>query len=185
MLGASFRRGQAGASLIEVLVSIVIASVGLLALAGVNASAVRYGKLTQFRATASQLASDLGERMRANKAGYTAGAYVYAVNFATQSASAITAPGNTCSSAGVTCTAAEVAAADLWQWRQTVRDNLPGGSVYLLRDATPAAADLWVVWRDPSVSSDDENPASATECPDGLARGGDLTVRCMYFRINL
>jgi len=185
MLARATRRGQAGASLIEVLVSIVIASVGLLALAGVNASAVRYGKLTQFRATATQLATDLGERMRANKDGFNAGAYVYSVNFATQNTAAITAPGNTCSEAAVTCAAADVAAADLWQWRQTVRDNLPSGSVFLLRDATPVAADLWVVWRDPSVSADDENPASLTECPDGLARGGDLTVRCMYFRINL
>jgi hypothetical protein len=49
--------GMFGASLIEVLVSIVIASIGLLALAGVNAASIRYTKMSQYRATATQLAN--------------------------------------------------------------------------------------------------------------------------------
>lgn len=63
------RRFDKGVSLIEVLVAIVIASIGLLALAGVNASSVRYTKMSQYRGTATLLANDIGERMRANKAG--------------------------------------------------------------------------------------------------------------------
>ena len=78
------RRHHRGVSLIEVLIAIVIASIGLLALAGVNTAAIRYTKMSQYRGTATLLANDLGERMRANKAG--AGAYVINSNFATQAA---------------------------------------------------------------------------------------------------
>jgi type IV pilus assembly protein PilV len=180
---------QSGASLIEILVSIVIASIGLLALAGVNASSVRYAKLTQYRATASQLATDLGERLRANKSGFVAGNYTYATTFAVQNSSVNSTPTNVCDSTASPCTAAELAAADLWQWRKTVADNLPQGAVFLLTDnaggASPVGADLWVVWLDPSVSNADDRPASAAECPDGLQRSGNTAIRCMYFRVNL
>ena len=61
---ANVSRRARGVSMIEVLVSIVIASIGLLALAGVNAAAVRLTKMSQYRATATLLANDIGERMR-------------------------------------------------------------------------------------------------------------------------
>ena len=175
----------AGASLIEVLVSIVIASIGLLALAGINASSMRYTKLSQYRATAAQLATDLGERMRANRAGFVAGNYDYSATFAAQGSAAITAPGNMCTNAAAPCTAAQIASVDMYQWRLAARDNLPQGSVFMIRDATPAAGDLWVIWMDPSVSATDDRPASASECPDDLERSGNLAIRCMFFRVNL
>ncbi|MBX3654475.1 MAG: type IV pilus modification protein PilV [Ramlibacter sp.] len=179
------RKGEVGASLIEILVSVVIASIGLLALAGVNASSVRYGKLTQYRATASQLASDLGERLRANKAGFIAGNYDYEVTFANQMASPPSTPGNLCNSLASPCTAGQLATVDLWQWRTSVSEVLPQGAVFLKRDATPVAADLWVAWLDPSVANSDERPGTATECPDGLERSGNTAIRCMYFRVGL
>ena len=67
---------QRGFSMIEVLVAIVISAVALLALAGVNAASIRYTKMSQYRATATQLANDMGERMRANKGNPSAGAQV-------------------------------------------------------------------------------------------------------------
>ena len=77
--GARTPRRMSGVSLIEVLVSIVVASIGLLALAGVNAAALRYAKMTQYRAVATQMASDIADRMRANKGtpagGFMAGSY--------------------------------------------------------------------------------------------------------------
>lgn len=182
MLTASLRRQQ-GASLIEVLVSIVIASIGLLALAGVNAASIRYAKLSQYRATAALLANDIGERMRANKAGVSASNYTFLDDFETQ-ATAPTAPVTTCG-AGDTCSAADIAALDLYQWRQTVRSMLPEGSANLTYNGGQVAADVFVVWRDPSTADDDERPAGAKECPDALSRGSDLSIRCMFFRINI
>jgi type IV pilus assembly protein PilV len=188
---------QRGVSLIEVLVSIVIASIALLALAGVNASAVRYTKMSQYRAVAAQLAGDIGERMRANKgapasagppvvlvSGFFAGAYDYVETFATQAAAPVL-PGQLCNTAASNCTAAEIAALDLAQWRLNVRDHLPEGSVFVIRQAAQVAADVWVVWRDPAVANTDDAPAAANECPAALTTNGDLSIRCSFFRINL
>lgn len=189
------RHFERGGSLIEVLVSIVISSIALLALAGVNASALRYTKMSQYRATATLLVSDLGERMRANKGvdtdgvvaatGFFAGAYDYsATDFAGQ-ATAATLPGQLCNTAASSCTPQQVADLDMAQWRLLVRTQLPEGSIFISRQAGQTAADVWVAWRDPAVASNDEAPALASECPDGLNLGADLSVRCSFFRINL
>jgi len=191
------RRLSLGVSMIEVLVSIVISSIGLLALAGVNAASVRYTKMSQYRATATQLANDMGERMRANRGspasavapikpdtGFFAGSYDFASDFAGQ-ATPVTLPTEQCNAAGSSCTPAQIAALDLAQWRILVRDQLPEGSVFLVRQSAQIAMDLWVVWRDPAVADSDESPALAAECPDALSRNSDLSIRCSYFRINL
>jgi type IV pilus assembly protein PilV len=197
-----------GVSLIEVLVSIVIASIGLLALAGVNASSIRYTKMSQYRATASQLASDMGERIRANKGrpgvaavvgppaiaavaatGFFAGDYDFTTDFSDQAIKATLPTGSgLCNTSAITCTPAQLAALDLAQWRILVRDQLPSGSVILKRQAGQVAMDLWVVWRDPAVANVDESPTLVSECPDDLNRGDDPepeSIRCSYFRINL
>lgn len=173
-----------GVSLIEVLVSIVIASMGILALAGVNASAVRYTKMSQYRATAALLASEMGERIRANKAGLVPLSYDFTSDFAAQ-APAPTLPATLCNVAGDNCTVAQIAALDLGQWRLQVRNLLPEGSAYISTDAANSAVDLYVVWRDPAVASIDEAPAAANECANGLNSGADASVRCSYFRIHL
>lgn len=176
-------RSQAGASLIEVLVSIVIASVGLLALAGVNSASIRYTKMSQYRATASMLANDIGERMRANKAGFTAGNYDFETNFEDQATAPTLSTSELCSSS--VCTAQGIANLDIKQWRLSARDQLPEGSVFLKRSAATSSADVWVVWRDPAVASTDEAPARNGECPNGLDLSGDASIRCSFFRINL
>lgn len=186
-----------GATLIEVLVSVVIASIGLLALAGVNAASMRFTKMSQYRATATQLANDMGERMRANKGipndpatvpneatGYFAGDYNYTAEFADQAAVA-TLPTQLCNVAASNCTPAQIAALDIAQWRILVRDQLPEGSTYMATDAAAVAMDMWVVWRDPAVADANDSPALTTECPDGLSRNSDASIRCSYFRINL
>ena len=180
-----------GVSLVEVLVSIVLASFALLALAAVDAGSVRYTKMSQYKATAAQLASDMGERMRANKGvalpvatGFFAGNYDYTTDFAGQ-ASVASLPTELCNTAASSCTADQIAELDLKQWSILVRDQLPEGSVFLRRRAPEVAMDVWVVWRDPAVAATDEAPALAAECPDSLNRGSDLSIRCSYFRINL
>jgi type IV pilus assembly protein PilV len=186
------QRRIGGASLIEVLVSIVISSVGLLALAGVNAASVKYTKMSQYRAAATQLANDIGERMRANKglaspaSGFFNGAYDFTTDFAGQATKA-TLPSELCNLSTSVCNPGQIAALDLAQWRILVRDQLPEGSAFLMRQAGQVAMDLWIVWRDPAVASDDA-PTTASECPSALNAGDDPepeSIRCSFFRINL
>ena len=201
---------QGGTTLVEVLVAIALSSIALLALVVAHATALRYTKMSQYRATAALLATDIGERMRANRGqpavtdgdgngnddettasdatGFYAGAYDYAQSFESQQG-ATDAPADQCNLAASACTAAQIAAVDLAQWRRLVRSELPEGAVYLLRRPAEAAMDVWVAWRDPATKNADEAPALATECPQGLVNrndgGDDASVRCSYFRINL
>jgi type IV pilus assembly protein PilV len=181
------KKSQAGASLIEVLVSIVIASIGLLGLAGINAASVKYSKMSQYRSTATQLVNDISERIRANNtSGGVLASYVLRTTFAAQ-ATLPSAPTPACTAVSDSCTAAQMAAADLQQWRATVRSRLPEGAVSLRADAgTVGAFDLWIAWRDPALADADEAPrVGAGECSSDLDVVADVSVRCLYFRVQL
>lgn len=182
-----------GFMLIEVLVSIALSAVALLALASLNAAALRYTKMSQYRAVATHLASDIGERMRANKGraaeggaaaeGFWAGDYDYSTSFAGQAAT-VSVPAPRCNTAASVCSTRALAQLDLVQWRFQARSVLPEGSVFVLRQNDAVAADVWIAWRDPRVAHPDEAPALANECAAGLAVS-DPSIRCSYFRINL
>jgi type IV pilus assembly protein PilV len=182
-----------GFMLIEVLVSIALSAVALLALASLNAAALRYTKMSQYRALATHLASDIGERMRANKGraatgewlaeGFWAGDYDYTASFAGQAA-AVSPPALRCNTAASVCSTRELADLDLAQWRFQTRRSLPEGSVFVARSSAAVAADVWIAWRDPRVASQDETPARVAECPSEWAVN-DPSIRCSYFRINL
>ena len=179
--------------LIEVLVSIALSAVALLALASLNAAALRYTKMSQYRAVATHLASAIGGAMRANKGraaksgvaaeGFWAGDYDYTTSFSGQAAS-LGVPAQRCHTAFSVCSTRELAALDMAQWRFQARRLLPEGSVFVLRHASATAADVWIAWRGPLAASKDETPARATECPSGLS-ASDRSIRCSYFRINL
>lgn len=96
---------QRGVSLVEVLVASVVLSVGLLGLAGLQASGLRVGQSSIHRAQAAQLAYDVIERVRVNIAN--ADAYSLALD---------EPPGEGTS----------VAARDLQDWRLRLR-SLPNG----------------------------------------------------------
>ncbi len=99
-------RRHAGVSLIEVLVAIVLLSLGLLGLAGLQASGVRVSQSSIHRSQAAQLAHDMIERMRANVAH--AGDYDLALGD----------PAPACAS---------VAGCDLRDWRLHLQ-SLPAGT---------------------------------------------------------
>ena len=107
---------QRGFMLIEVLVAMLLSAVALLALASANAAALRYTKMSQYRAQALTLAVEISERMRANPAGFAAQAYDYSASFAAQSGSP-DLPAQLCTAGNSVCSALELAALDLAQWR--------------------------------------------------------------------
>ena len=168
-------------SLIEVLVAILVVSVGILALAGLMATSTRFGKTSEFRSLASLLAADMADRVRANASAADAGDYNLTPGMLASSRA--TAPSESCSTA---CTAAQIAALDVAQWRATLFNGLPAGTGYLSYDSATDTADLWVIWRDPSASDTDNTSILsqadlAKSCPPNFS----LTPRpvCMYFRV--
>jgi type IV pilus assembly protein PilV len=173
---------QRGFMLIEVLVAMLLSAVALLALASANAAALRYTKMSQYRAQALTLAVEISERMRANPAGFMVQAYDFKASFAAQSDSPAL-PAQLCNESNSACSPLELAAMDLAQWRVLARAALPQGSVFVQRQAAFSAADVWLAWRDPLLAKADETTAPARECPAGLALG-DTSIRCSYFRVH-
>jgi type IV pilus assembly protein PilV len=63
---------QRGFTLLEILVAIVVLSIGLLGLAGLQAVSLNNNQIAYYRSIASQQAYDMADRMRANQAGVNA-----------------------------------------------------------------------------------------------------------------
>lgn len=178
---------QAGASLVEVLVAILIVSMGVIAMAGMLATSTRLGKASEFRAVATLLAADISERMKANIGAAKANSYDQVMAFA----SATTATNKTCSKSS-TCSAADLASKDLYEWNLALANALPSGRGYVAYDSTGVAMDVWVAWIDPNALSDsDYDSFEATDTASGKARcptgytSGTPKPRCMYFRVAL
>ena len=69
------RSRQSGFSLVEVLITLVIMSVGMLGIAGLYVQSMQAGRTSMFRHHAVTLAGDVADRIRANPTvglGYTA-----------------------------------------------------------------------------------------------------------------
>ena len=106
-----------GMSLLEVLVAIVVLSLGLMGLAGLQAASLRNNQTAYYRSIATQQAYDMADRMRANLAGVRAGDY---------SALGTNIPADPgCFNAG--CSAANMAVTDHMQWNTNNAVLLPGG----------------------------------------------------------
>ena len=113
-------RRESGFSLIEVLVSTVVFSIGVLGVAGLGAVSKRATFESVQRGQASELAYALLEEMRANKAGMAV--YLAAGTLGHGSLGAEPAPD--CDAVGALCTAAEFAAHSLWAWERMLDTGL-------------------------------------------------------------
>jgi type IV pilus assembly protein PilV len=174
------RATHRGASLLEVLIAIVIMSFGLLALGGLTASSVQYGKMAQFQTVGIQFAADITERMRANKDGFLAGSYDRIVVYSSSAAASAAAPACVIPTK---CSPAEIALMDMTEWRNNLRLSLPGGDALVRRDGATPAVDVWVMWMDPGLAN---GLANGGACPvAAIAVGATEIPRCLYFRIAI
>jgi len=73
-------RTQTGTSMIEVLVAIVILSIGLLGLAGLQTAGLKSNQSASFRSTASMMAYSMLDSMRANQVSAGDGSYNHALS---------------------------------------------------------------------------------------------------------
>lgn len=113
---------QHGFSMLEILITLVIVATALLGTAGLQIYAMRMGQSSQFRTQAIFLASDILDRIEANKdnaTGAVAGNYVIA---GSGTPPALISP-DPCTVA--TCSAAQLANRDINQWENAVASLLP------------------------------------------------------------
>jgi type IV pilus assembly protein PilV len=119
---------QRGAGLIEALVAILILSIGLLGMIGMQTAALKYEQTGWARSALAANISSLAERIRANS-NAQANAYVFARTYqaertSIESDNTYLTPGKDCES--LTCTEAELATYDLTIWRRDLNQQLPG-----------------------------------------------------------
>jgi type IV pilus assembly protein PilV len=129
------KRRQGGATLIEALVSILLFSLGLLGLAGLQVNALAFQKSSWATTRIAEISIDIGERMRANPAGVELGGYAYTADYATGKAATITSNNCRTTSAGATCSGLQIANDDLSNWLVKAQTGLPQGSVQLTGSA--------------------------------------------------
>jgi len=157
-------RGQAGFSMIEALVAILVLSFGLLALAGFQLRVLSDSVGASNQNIAAQLAGDMADRIRANPVTGAASTSPYVADWTAADA---TEPTPSCAGAKASCTAAQLATHDLWAWKHRVASALPGG-VANVQSNKDVGGLLFVhiAWDEPSAV----NPiATAWSCPSGKA----------------
>ena len=123
--------------MVEVLVALVVLSVGMLGISALYVITMRSGTGAIYRLQAVSLANDLSERIRANR-----GASV-----AYQGAAA----NNNCGPGGVQCTPALLAADDLFVWNQQIAATLPAATwtVAVTGAITPFDYVITLNWSEP------------------------------------
>jgi len=139
-----------GFTLIEVLIAMLVLAIGLLGMAGLQATSLRNNQSAYNRSQATQLAYDISDRMRANT--------LVAANYVTtfMAVADATVKVNCLSTTG--CSAADMAENDLFELKTALTTALPNGSA----DIT-AVANLYTItinWddnRDGAINTDDPN----------------------------
>lgn len=125
-------RRQRGFSLLEALVSIVVLSFGLLGVAGLQASALKYSRDARNQSVAINLAREMAEMIRSNARISGTAASLYLVDV--QDVSSADAPTNTI---GPFATADDLAAAQVADWKNRVGQALPGAYAAVCKDDRP------------------------------------------------
>jgi len=133
---------HSGFSLVEVLIALIIMSVGMLGIAGLYVQSMQAGRTSVFRHHAVTLAGDVADRVRANPRAGVAYASIGA--------------DNNCVAKDTDCNPAAMAAHDIFLWDQQATDTLPAGTVTVNYDGAtmPPEYTIIVAWTEAGENLD-------------------------------
>ena len=146
---------QRGTTLIEVLIALVVLAIGLLGMALLQVTSVQSNHSAYYRSQVSILASDLADRMRANRTAALTDAYVF--DYPTASSSPPSASGTQ-------------AQKDKAEWLNTLAQALPEGTGKVEKSGTLVT--ISVRWNDnrgrikPTASTEKAASAEKTDSTD-------------------
>lgn len=114
-------RTTAGFTLLEVLIAVLVLAIGLLGMASLVLQSMKSNQSSYQRTQASLLAYDMAERLRINSPIATSGnSYVI---------TSTSAPGTNPGCASSSCTRAQTAQQDVYEWKKAVNDEGLNGTV--------------------------------------------------------
>lgn len=141
------RATNAGFSMVEVLVSIVILTFGMLGMVGMQAAALHSNRDARLQSAAAGLAREMADMIRGNKvvgalttSNPYLGSFSSPLTFGTQSFCLNVAASSACS------TATDVANAEMTEWLARVDAELPGARVVSCLDSAPFDASGLPQW---------------------------------------
>lgn len=141
---------HSGFTLVEVLVALVVLSIGLLGIGKLMLFASRSNDSAYLRSQATELAYQMVDDMRANRLVALSGSYTTALATA-----GTTSLGYTC--AGTVCSQTNLAGYDVNTWKLRLASQLPSGkgSVVIATAGTPpmTTATITVQWDDSAAQS--------------------------------
>lgn len=159
-----FHRRVAGFSLVEVLIALVILSVGLLGIAAMVSESLKSKDSSYYRTQALDYAAAILERMRANSVQATSGSYD--VNYGGLGSNG-TIPSDNCTSTN--CSPGQLAGVDLAQWQKEISLALPAitnsalaaGSITTTTVGQMTQVNISIRWNDKRANSAVSGAASS------------------------
>lgn len=160
-----------GFTLLEVMVAMVIFSIGLLGLAGIQATAMQNNNTAYTRTVAMQLAYNMADVLRAStdNAGYMVSTFNSITTAAASPAtSCVQSNGNTAPN----CTQANLASFEVFHWKKRIEEELPSGLGSISK--TGDVYTITIMW------DDERTGATGTAC----GNNSDVDLKCYTLQIQ-
>ncbi len=166
--GVPSRAGQRGVTLIEVLVSVLVLSVGLLGMMGLQAAALRFEQGAWARSAVSSSVADFSDGIRMMPTVTPAtieSIRTYNAELAATAEASYFVPSVDCDVQ--VCTADELAAFARTFWRRNIHNSFPAGVGFVQQTGVPGRSLVYaitVAWGDKSLVDVDGNVTTAPVC---------------------
>jgi len=168
-----------GFSLVEVLIALIVLSVGLLGIAKMEALALSSTAVASRRALAAVEAASLADSMHANR-GYWGSAANAAITITgTTVSNGPGAAGADCTKAGANapCSAPDLASYDLQSWANALSALLPGDQATVTcNTTTPLECSIQIQWSEQAVGLNNAQ-SQATSTPAGETAGTSAAIQ--------
>lgn len=157
---------KSGVGMIEVLVAVIVMSIGFLAVAQMQIRGMRNNQSTYLRSQAAMMLKDMTDRMRSNRVGVKGSSYDSLTTTNDK-----TLPD--CVTNKVSCTPAELAAKDIYEWSVNI---YPPAAMTNAVPAFPATGAIGKVTNNSGVF---DVVVQWTELIDGTSEAQSMTVQFM------
>jgi len=156
---------ERGFSLVEVMVALIVMSVGLLGIAKMQAAALSNTAVASTRSLAAIEASSLASAMHANRGYWSSSVVATTITLRGKTVTPNVAPADDC--VAKSCTPAVLAAYDLQQWTTAATQVLPPdyqATITCAPTVTPPNCTIQIQWAEKSVAiNKDGQPTAAAD----------------------